>query len=231
MQLPEKFEAAFDDLNVAATLTERMVDLTILDMRRWLDQGLEFGHVAINTSAADFRRENFAEVVLGQLEQANIPATMFQIEVTETVFLGRGAEYVHGALAQFSAAGVKIALDDFGTGYASLRHLKEFPVDIIKIDRTFVRDMESVPGDDAIVQAVLNLGQGLGLDVVAEGVEKESHARHLIQHGCHFGQGFLLAGAQPADMVPSLLLRPPGTGIETPSASRLKLVSKAGGVR
>ncbi|MES2700880.1 MAG: EAL domain-containing protein [Pseudomonadota bacterium] len=225
VQLPEKLEAAFEDLNVAATLTDLMVEQAILDMRDWLDQGLDFGHVAINTSAADFRRENFAEGVLQQLELARIPTTMFQIEVTETVFLGRGAEYVHGALALFSSAGVKIALDDFGTGYASLRHLKEFPVDIIKIDRSFVRDMECDPGDDAIVHAVINLGQSLGLDVIAEGVEEESHAEHLLRHGCHYGQGFLFASAQPADKVPSLLARPTHRHPQPTARSRLRLLS------
>ncbi|MCL6252350.1 EAL domain-containing protein [Altererythrobacter sp. KTW20L] len=231
VQLPEKFEAAFEDLNVAASLTDRMVEQTIANMRQWLDLGLDFGHVAINTSAADFRRENFAERVLEQLEMARIPTSMFQIEVTETVFLGRGAEYVHGALAHFSAAGVRIALDDFGTGYASLRHLKEFPVDIIKIDRTFVRHMESDPGDDAIVRAVINLGQSLGLDVIAEGVEVESQVEHLLLHGCRYGQGFLLDQARPADIVPSLLARPLRAGPVAPPATHLKLVRNARGSR
>lgn len=220
MQLSEKLEAAFEDLNVAAILTETMVEQTVIDMRHWLDQGLDFGHVALNTSAADFRRENFAEAVLEQLEQAKIPTSMFQIEVTETVFLGRGAEYVHAALSLFSTAGVRIALDDFGTGYASLRHLKEFPVDIIKIDRSFVREMENDPGDDAIGHAVVNLGQSLAMDVIAEGIEEESQVKHLLQHGCLYGHGFLFARAQPANMVPSLLLR---TSPSQPSRRGCKL--------
>ena len=181
VQLPERLEAAFEDLDVATSLSERMIEQIIWDMRAWLDRGLDFGHVAVNASAADFRREHFAELVLDQLEQAGVPTSMFQLEVTETVFLGRGAEYVHGALALFSSAGVKIALDDFGTGYASLRHLKQFPVDIIKIDRSFVRDMESDPGDDAIVRAVINLGRSLGISVIAEGIETEKQAERLLR--------------------------------------------------
>ncbi len=207
IRLPETLEAAFEDLDVAADLTDRMIEQAIADMRNWLDQGFQFGHVAINASAADFRRRDFAEDVLSQLERAEVPTSMFQLEVTETVFLGCGAEYVQNALAMFSSAGVHIALDDFGTGYASLRHLKQFPVDTIKIDRSFVRDMETDAGDDAIVRAVVNLGRNLGIGVVAEGIEEERHVERLLRYGCNVGQGFLFARAQPADAVASMLER------------------------
>src|SRR5690606_20755975 len=100
-----------EDPAVAASLTDRIVDQVICDMRSWLDHGLEFGHVAVNASAADFRREHFAEDVLGRLDGAAIPTSCFQLEVTETVFLGRGADHVFAALQLFSSRGVKIALD------------------------------------------------------------------------------------------------------------------------
>jgi EAL domain-containing protein (putative c-di-GMP-specific phosphodiesterase class I) len=167
---PAQFEAAFEDAEVAAAISDRMIDRVIADMRMWLDRGSEFQHVAVNASAAEFRRDNFAERVLDQLRLARIPTNHFQLEVTETVFLGRGAEYVHRALALLNSRGVKIALDDFGTGYASLRHLKQFPVDIIKIDQSFVRDMADDPNDEAIIRAVINLGRSLGIKVVAEGI-------------------------------------------------------------
>jgi EAL domain-containing protein (putative c-di-GMP-specific phosphodiesterase class I) len=190
---PAAIEAAFEDVEVAAAISDRMLDRVIADVRGWLDKGIEFQHVAINSSAAEFRRDNFAERLLEQLRVARVPTRYFQLEVTETVFLGRGAEYVHRALALLSARGVKIALDDFGTGYASLRHLKEFPVDIIKIDQSFVRDMDVDAGDEAIVRAVLNLGRSLGIKVVAEGIETEQQAARLIELDCDFGQGFLYA--------------------------------------
>ena len=209
IQLPEKLEAAFENVDVAAALSESMITQAVADMRGWLDSGVAFGHVAVNASAADFRREDFAESVLEKLATAGVPASMLQLEVTETVFLGRGSEYVHSALSLFNSEGVHIALDDFGTGYASLRHLKAFPVDVIKIDRSFVRDMETDPGDDAIVRAVIGLGRSLGIDVVAEGVEQERHVERLLNYGCHLGQGFLFARAQPAAMVPSLIAAAP----------------------
>src|SRR5690606_14595932 len=154
-------------------ISERMIERVVADMRDWLDRGIDFCQVAINASAAEFRRDRFAEGLLDRLATAGVPAGRLQLEVTETVFLGRGADYVHRALALLSANGVRIALDDFGTGYASLRHLKQFPVDIIKIDQSFVRDMHEDPGDEAIVNAVLNLGKSLGIDVVAEGIETD----------------------------------------------------------
>jgi len=207
---PASIEAAFEDSSVAAAISDRMIERVIADMRGWLDKGIEFNHVAVNSSAAEFRRDNFAERVLEQLRAAKIPTRCFQLEVTETVFLGRGAEYVHRALALLSSQGVKIALDDFGTGYASLRHLKQFPVDIIKIDQSFVRDMEADPGDEAIVRAVINLGRSLGIKVVAEGIEREEQAQRLIELECDFGQGFLFSKAVPASRIPSLVERWPG---------------------
>ena len=180
---PSAIEAAFEDLEVAASISDRMIARAIADMRNWLDQGLDFKHVAVNASAAEFRGDHFAERVLEQLRAAEIPTRCFQIEVTETVFLGRGAECVHRALALLCAQGVRIALDDFGTGYASLRHLKEFPVDIIKIDQSFVRGMEFNPDDEAIIRAIINLGQSLGISVVAEGVETLTQADRLLQLG------------------------------------------------
>ena len=138
-----------------------------------------------------------------------MPTSCLWVEVTETVFLGRGAEFVERALNMLSAAGVKIALDDFGTGYASLSHLKQFPVDYIKIDRTFVRDLLVDPDDAAIVDAVIKLGRSLGIGIVAEGIETIAQHRMLAELGCTLGQGFLYGKAIPAAKVPALLRAAP----------------------
>jgi diguanylate cyclase (GGDEF)-like protein/PAS domain S-box-containing protein len=228
---PGALKAAFDDLEVAASISDRMIERVIVDMRGWLDKGIPFHNVAINAAAAEFRRDNFAERLLEQLRRARIPTRCLQLEVTETVFLGRGAEYVHRALALLNANGVRIALDDFGTGYASLRHLKQFPVDIIKIDQSFVHDMESDPGDEAIIHAVINLGRSLGIKVVAEGIETEAQATRLIELGCDFGQGFLFSKPIAARRVPALLAAALAPGTKAGSATRgrgLRLVASAG---
>jgi diguanylate cyclase (GGDEF)-like protein/PAS domain S-box-containing protein len=208
IQGPDQIAAAFEDTRLAARVSDRIVDAVIRDVVEWRKQQLAFGHVAINASAAEFRIGNFAERLLERLGAADIPTHQIQLEVTETVFVGRGAEYVHQALELLSGAGMTIALDDFGTGYASLSHLRHFPVDIIKIDRSFVRDMGTTPDAKAIVAAVISLGTTLNMEVVAEGIENAQQQKILQKLGCHYGQGFLYSKALPASEVTSALLRP-----------------------
>jgi EAL domain-containing protein (putative c-di-GMP-specific phosphodiesterase class I) len=205
IESPATIKAAFEDPRLAVAIAEQMHDLVFADMRRWLDAGMEIGHVAVNASAAEFREGDFAERVLERLRAVDIPPHYFELEVTETVFLGRGAEHVERALRTLSAEGVKIALDDFGTGYASLSHLKQFPVDIIKIDRSFVQDLANNPDDAAILHAVLDLGRNLGITTVAEGVETHIQAAYLRTQGCDIGQGFLFSKAVPRSEVPDLV--------------------------
>jgi diguanylate cyclase (GGDEF)-like protein/PAS domain S-box-containing protein len=213
IQLPATISAAFQDMTLAAQISDQMIERVIADMREWIDRDVPFGHVAVNAAAAEFRRGDFAERLLERLHKARVPACAIQLEVTETVFLGRGAECVERALKTLSKAGVKIALDDFGTGYASLSHLKQFPVDIIKIDRSFVRDFKRHPDDVAIIKAVVGLGSSLGIKVVAEGIEEEAQHRFLMQTGCEYGQGFLYGKAMPAKDVPVTLARGMHTAI------------------
>jgi len=205
IELPASIQAAFDDPHLAVGLSKQMHDMVFDDMRRWLQSGVPFGHVAINASAAEFTGMDFAERILERLRAADIPNRCLEIEVTETVFLGRGAEFIEKNLRTLSTEGVKIALDDFGTGYASLTHLKQFPVDIIKIDRSFVHDLASNPDDPAILQAVVNLGKSLGITTVAEGVETAVQAAFLRNQGCDLGQGFLFGMACPSKLIPDLV--------------------------
>ncbi len=205
MRGPDVLKAAFDDPALSAPLSDRMLEGVLGDVEIWLAAGLDFGHVAINVTAADFRRGSFAERLMGKLEERGVPPACIQIEVTETVFLGRGAGYVEDALKRLSAHGVRIALDDFGTGYASLSHLNQFPVDLLKIDRSFVGEIGCNPDAEAISTTVINLGHCLGLEVIAEGVETRAQEAFLATVGCHTGQGFLYAEALPAAAIPAML--------------------------
>ncbi|HZF93677.1 MAG TPA: EAL domain-containing protein [Allosphingosinicella sp.] len=214
-QSPATISAAFEDMALAFEISDEMVGAVIADLVRWRGEGVEIGHVAINAAAAEFRRGDFADKLLERLHEAGLPPSLLQVEVTETVFLGRGAESVERALKLLSGAGVGIALDDFGTGYASLSHLKQFPVDLIKIDRSFVRDLEEDPDDAAIIDAVVNLGRSLGIRTVAEGVENERQHGFIASLGCDYGQGFLYGKAAPAGEVEAMLKR---------RESRLRLV-------
>jgi diguanylate cyclase (GGDEF)-like protein/PAS domain S-box-containing protein len=214
---PDTVAAAFQDLDLAASISDRMIGLVIADMQRWSAEGVPFGHVAINAAAAEFRRGNFGETLIERLNAAGLSPERMQVEVTETVFLGRGAEYVETALRFLNAAGVAIALDDFGTGYASLSHLKQFPVDCIKIDRSFIRDLHEDPDDEAIVRAVISLCKTLGIKIVAEGIETSAQAAYLRKYGCDFGQGFWFGAAIPCADVAGLLL-----ANESPAPSRAR---------
>ena len=204
---PDMLEAAFDDPALGPLLSERMLDKVLDDIRAWTTAGVDFGHVAINTTGADFRRGNFVEMICERLQARDLPPSCIQIEVTENVFLGRGADDVEQALRRLNSLGIRIALDDFGTGYASLSHLNQFPVDLLKIDRSFIQRIGQGADADAISSTVISLGHCLGLEVIAEGVETAAQEAHLVQMGCDLGQGFLYARALPAEEIPDLLAR------------------------
>jgi EAL domain-containing protein (putative c-di-GMP-specific phosphodiesterase class I) len=148
-------------------------------------------------SGAELLRSGYPQRVLEALTRANVPPSALEIEVTEGVLIGRGAERVADAIRQLRDAGVKIVLDDFGTGYASLTHLKCLPISGIKIDKSFVSDMLVDESDASIVRALVGLADALSIDLVAEGVETEDQVKFLRDCGCKVAQGFLFG--HPAD--------------------------------
>ena len=202
---PGAFAAAFEHPELAIAIGDAMVRQVAADMREWQEAGLDFGRVAVNLSTVEFRDQDLAERVLDVLAGAGVPAGRFGIEVTETVFLARCSSQVAEILARFHARGVRIALDDFGTGFASLTHLKQFPIDEIKIDRSFVADIEVDADDATIVTTVIELGRRLGMDVIAEGVETAGQAEFLALHGCGYAQGFGYAKPMAASRVANFL--------------------------
>ncbi|MFK5599206.1 diguanylate cyclase domain-containing protein [Methylobacterium sp. HMF5984] len=202
---PGYFGSVFEDPELSTAIGDRILEAAAADMQAWNERGINFGRVAVNFAAAEFRKPDLAGMILGVLSRFGIPATQLEVEVTETVFLGKGAETVPATLAHLHASGMSIALDDFGTGFASLTHLKQFPVDHIKVDRSFVRDMEQDPDNAAIVAAVIGLGRNLAMKVTAEGVETVEQAQHLAAMGCDYAQGYLYAKPIAGSRVPWLL--------------------------
>ncbi|THF66327.1 EAL domain-containing protein [Pseudothauera nasutitermitis] len=152
--------------------------------------------VAVNVSARQFRHPDFVEAVLGVIERSGIEAAQLKIELTESLLLEDVEETVE-RIGRLKAHGVGFSLDDFGTGYSSLSYLKRLPLDQIKIDRSFVRDVLSDANDAAIARTVIALGQTLGLHVIAEGVETEAQRDFLIEHGCDAFQGYLFGRPAP----------------------------------
>jgi diguanylate cyclase (GGDEF)-like protein/PAS domain S-box-containing protein len=193
LRTPGELQAALDDPGMSVAITDRMLDRIIEDVLSWQGNGLEVGRIAINGSAGDFKREDFADRILGRLDRARLSPSILELEVTESVFVGQHAENVSHALEALSAAGVSIALDDFGTGYASLTHLKQFPVHTLKIDRSFISKLGMIETqDDAIIGAVIDLARNLGIKTVAEGIETPAQLGQLMVKRCDVGQGFLL---------------------------------------
>ncbi|MFC0280553.1 putative bifunctional diguanylate cyclase/phosphodiesterase [Falsigemmobacter intermedius] len=203
---PSSISAALADPGLSVQLTDRMLDGVISDITRWRGMGLNVGRVAVNGASGDFLRGDFAERILNRLAQAGLPPSVLEVEVTETVFLSQKARNVETILQKLSHAGITIALDDFGTGYASLTHLKQFPVDTIKIDRSFISRLGGPASEDSvIVDAVVDLARKLGITSVAEGIETATQASMLKARGCDVGQGYFFGHPMPADQVSELL--------------------------
>lgn len=210
---PSAVEHAFENVELATRLGEEMLRRVLEQIRHWNREDFRFGSVAINVSGAELLRSGYAERVLNALMRAEVPASVLEIEVTEGVLLGRGAERVAAAIGQLRDAGVRIVLDDFGTGYASLTHLKSLPISGIKIDKSFVNDMLKDESDASIVRAVIGLAEALSIDLVAEGVETETQADFLRASGCKVAQGYLFGRAVPAQEIVNVLSGSKGNAI------------------
>jgi len=195
---------AFEDRVLGAALTQRMLQQIFSDMAGWISSGVPFGHVAINASSGDLEDPDYVPGLVRALTKNGIPPEAVQVEVTETVTVDPSAHLVRSSLEKLSSAGIAIALDDFGTGFASLTHLQNLPVDVIKIDRSFLANLDS-PSSASIIKAIVGLSKGLGKQVVAEGVETAAQAKFLVETGCEIGQGFLFGRAMPASEVPRIV--------------------------
>ncbi len=197
--------AVQEDVDLAETLGQRILSRVMADARRWQSSGLAVTRIAINVAAAEFRSGDYAERFLRQLAAAGLPPGLFEIEVAQTVFAGRGTDYVASALATLNAAGVRISLDAFGTGPGTLSNLKHLPVSGIKIDGAFVEAVEHDAADSAMVRAIIGIATGFGLGLGAEGISTPGQARLLRALGCDIGQGALFGAAGSFDSVLPLL--------------------------
>jgi diguanylate cyclase (GGDEF)-like protein/PAS domain S-box-containing protein len=215
MQQPETVAEAFKDYELASKIGELMQKKVFSDIRDWHKAGVDFGSVSINASPAEFLRDDYAEKLLARAAEYQVAGDLLEVEVTEHVFIERGAEYVARALKLLHEAGVRLSLDDFGTGYSSLSHLRDFPVDVVKIDRSFIAKMVDEPEIASIVTAVIDLSASLALEVVAEGIETSEQEALLREKGCDIGQGYLFGRAVAGDEVPALLRRRSGSDLPT----------------
>jgi len=176
--------------------------------RSWLDRlGDDAPTVHVNLSARQLSASNLPLLVRTVLERTGLPAERLCLAITESTLMEDAATAVE-TLRALKAIGVSLAIDDFGTGYSSLSYLRRFPVDVLKIDRTFVAGLAHDDGDAAIVAAVIGLARTLDLTAIAEGVETADQAARLRDLGCGAAQGFHFARPVPAGDLPELLERP-----------------------
>ena len=161
-------------------------------------RGLVLHPVSINLSARQFQQQDLDSVIGKTLKITGINPCLLEFELTESVLM-KEAETAANALQNLKAFGVQISMDDFGTGYSSLAYLKRFPLDILKIDRTFIRDVTTDTDDAKIVVAMINLAHSLELKVVAEGVETKAQLDFLIHHGCDEMQGYYFSRPLPPE--------------------------------
>ncbi|MDM7321719.1 MAG: EAL domain-containing protein [Gammaproteobacteria bacterium] len=194
---PGQFIPVAEESHLIITIGAWVIKEACQQMARWRKAGQAPAYVAVNIAARQIVHDDLPATVRAALQESGIPSECLEIEVTEASFL-KNTEEVLAKLKALHAIGVRLALDDFGTGYSSLAYLRRLPLDRLKIDQSFVRDMLHDKHDEAIVRAIIQLGQALELEVIAEGVETNDQAKHLLALGCPLGQGYLFGRPQPA---------------------------------
>jgi EAL domain-containing protein (putative c-di-GMP-specific phosphodiesterase class I) len=195
---PAQFLYAIADSTLEIPLGTWVVNSALQQVALWKSQGLHLP-VSVNLSLRDLQQTAFAENLAQTLARhPGVTGADLEIELQESAALAN-VEQVARIVKSCQALGVRVALDDFGTGYSSLAYFKHLPVDVPKIDQTFVRDMQNDPEDQAIVEGVIKIAQAFGREVIAEGVESIAQGRLLLQLGCRFAQGYAIARPMPAD--------------------------------
>ncbi len=205
---PGRFIPVAEEMGAIGEIGDWVLKEACQQIARWRENGFVVPRMAINISMQQLEKEGLTVAVAQELENYAIPASQLELEVTESVIMrqtGRALELLDGLRKE----GVYLAIDDFGTGYSSLGYLRELPVHRLKIDSSFVRDIGRDENDEAIARAIISLGHSLGLEIVAEGVEREEQAAFLRAEACDVAQGFLYARPVPADEL-EIRWNPPG---------------------
>lgn len=201
---PADFIPVAEDSGLILPLGHWVLLTACRQAKAWLDAGIDMGEIAVNISAYQFRQPEFAQSVRAVLAESGLPAERLELEITESTIM-HSADSSVTTLEELKAMGVKLAVDDFGTGYSSLSYLRRFPIDRLKIDRSFVADMESDADAASLVASIIALGGSLGLRLVAEGVENSAQVSSLREMECERVQGFHFCRPMPAEGVVDML--------------------------
>lgn len=203
---PDEFIGIAEETGLIIPLGEQVIEQTCAQFKSWQQQGIAVDNVSINVSARQFKEQDLVSLFKTMLDKYQLDASQLEIELTESTLLSN-EDHAESRLNQLHQMGIRIAIDDFGTGYASLSYLKSLPIDILKIDRSFTDGITHDPDDIAIVTAIYGLAKGLGMELVAEGIETTEQLEKIIEMGIDYGQGYLWGAPCAADDFITLINR------------------------
>jgi EAL domain-containing protein (putative c-di-GMP-specific phosphodiesterase class I) len=204
MMPPSEFIPVAEESGLIVPLGEWVIRTACAQNKQWQNGKLPHMAVAVNLSGRQFHHQNLVEKIEAALREARLEPQWLDVEITETYAM-QDADFTLAILKELKRMGVHISIDDFGTGYSSLSHLKHFPIDTLKIDRSFVKDLATDPKEESIVSAIIVLAHSLGMDVVAEGVETAEELSILRKHHCDKMQGYFFSRPVPPQDFEALL--------------------------
>jgi EAL domain-containing protein (putative c-di-GMP-specific phosphodiesterase class I) len=203
---PARFIPLAEERGMIEEIGAWCLETACTQLVRWRAAGVDVPRVAVNVSALQLRAPHFAEQVLSIVEASGVAPGDLEIELTESS-LSEDSAQAFTVFETLRRTGIRIAIDDFGTGYSSLSYLAQYPVDVVKIDQSFVRNIEDESEAPYIVQAVILLARGMKMESIAEGVETDGQRRKLVELGCDTLQGFFFAKPCPAEAIPEMIER------------------------
>lgn len=203
---PAKFISIAEDTGLIVPLGEWVLRTACRQNKQWQTQGYPPCRISVNLSVRQFQHQNLVKKIAGILEETGLDPQWLELEITESIMM-HNVDNITATIENLKSLGVAISIDDFGTGYSSLSYLKRFPVDNLKIDKSFVGDITTASNGKVIVEAIITLGHSLGMNVVAEGVENEEQLSFLIDQECDEVQGYFYSPPLPAAEVETKFLR------------------------
>ena len=195
---PDKFIRVAEENGQIVDLGAWVLASACQQISAWMKQGLRVPQISVNVSPLQFTKPDFARKLEKTISRYGVPPHLLQLELTETLLMEDSA-FLQTSLQKLKSIGLQFAIDDFGTGYSCLHYLRSFPIDVLKIDKSFVSDIGTGRDGDAICAIIISIAKQLRLELVAEGVETEEQLEFLLEHDCQTGQGFLMAKPMPAE--------------------------------
>ena len=202
---PDKIISIAEESDLILSLGDWILNTACEQLNQWKQQGISDLHLAVNISTRQFNdKHNCLTLIKKLIQQYQLPPKTLQLEITESILL-EDSRLILETLSELKQLGVLLSVDDFGTGYSSLSYLRRFPVDILKIDQSFIKDLSLGSGDDTLIKAIISMGQSLNLKVIAEGVESEEQLSFLQTHCCDYVQGYYYSKPVPAEKIVELV--------------------------